>query len=224
MRLDNFSPSTALPYLNLSDKCPRYQIDNVTDEKPKHETSPIRGEYHATHGMPLCEGCRHLEIHAALSTLRGGPSSTEHEERSSSHPGPGEPITVPIDNWHQRLQHVEESSHTCGLCALIMKGWRRHRPVVVESVLQSGDMPTNPLPRDLYDEILLLQPYRTAEIVLLVEQGPDVEGLNLGHHAKSQFFLRVELHPTNQASYDHCVDLAAVFRITSNDGWGPLEK
>lgn len=120
---------------------------------------------HAIQPMALCDKCKSLPVYKALRSLQTE-SSGESQSPSCS-----------ISDWHASLRDIHQASARCNFCALVIKGWRQYRPVIVQSSLTSGDMNPDDSPRDLYDDILTIGPYQCGCIeVDACRNNSDYEG------------------------------------------------
>ena len=153
--------------------------------------------------MAFCEFCQKLNVYAGVCALQLDSADESY-----------------IDNWHNRLEDVDKSSKNCDLCALVMKGWREHRTVVVEERVHSGELDMDPPPDDLYNDILNIQNYRSSNVSVLVKEFTDIEGFGDNGLLKRHLFLRALLDVSGQmvTSGDHTNSLQAAFRITSDYG------
>jgi hypothetical protein len=157
--------------------------------------------------MTLCEKCNNLGISDAL-----------HNVQANISDGNAPPLSpLSIGNWHACLHDINQTSGSCDLCALVMKGWRQHRPVIVQSSLVSGDIPPDDQPSDLYDDILAISQYRGGCIEVEFRcNSSDHDG-----DQQVQSFLEIRCRPTSRTSWDACGELSALFRIASGGSVDP---
>lgn len=156
--------------------------------------------------MVLCDKCSALgaDISNALHGL----------EANSSDAADHVPSPWSISDWHDCLQDIYRASSRCSVCALAVKGWRQHRPVIVQSSLMSGDIPPDDQPPDLHDDVLDIRSYQNGWIEVEVQRNSS----GTDGDRKVQFFLEIKCRPKSRASWDACDELISLFRMASENG------
>jgi hypothetical protein len=103
----------------------------------------------------LCAKCKRLDLREAVPDFVRliAPKWTSESAGFGFWEGD---LAIP---WHHGMRDVAESASTCSLCALVLKGWRKSREVVVEENIRSGDFPADSPPKDLRHDILDIPAY-----------------------------------------------------------------
>ncbi|KAL6802721.1 heterokaryon incompatibility domain-containing protein [Trichoderma sp. SZMC 28013] len=151
--------------------------------------------------MALCDKCKVFDVYDAILGL------SDHDSNGD------QPSSCSISNWHAYLKDIHESSSTCNLCAIVMKGWREYRPELIKSDLQNASFPLEYPPEDLYDDIATIDAYLNGEV------GVEVERINRsddGRH-KVQFILTISCNVGARTSSDGHGALCARFRVADTD-------
>ncbi|KAH0526031.1 hypothetical protein TsFJ059_009413 [Trichoderma semiorbis] len=136
--------------------------------------------------MSLCDKCKAFGVYSAILGL-------------SDHDSNGDELSsCSISNWHARLKDIHESSGSCNLCAIVMKGWREYRPEIIKSDLQNASFPLDNPPEDLYDDIATIDAYLHGEVDVQVER---INRSDDGRH-KVQFILTIRCSVGVRSSSD----------------------
>lgn len=153
--------------------------------------------------MALCDKCKVFDVYDAILGL------SDHDSNGD------QPSSCSISNWHAYLKDIHESSSTCNLCAIVMKGWREYRPELIKSDLQNASFPLEYPPEDLYDDIATIDAYLNGEV------GVEVERINRsddGRH-KVQFILTISCNVGARTSSDGHGALCARFRVADTGSY-----
>jgi hypothetical protein len=147
--------------------------------------------------MALCVKCKAFAVYGAVLSLSGQNLTGD------------QPSSCSISDWYAHLKDVHESSGSCDLCAIVMKGWREHRPAIIEWNLQNAAFNPETPPEDLYDDVATIGAYRDGlvEVEVVRNDRPDD-----GRH-KVQFLLNIGCRASVSASWDAHDPLYARFRI-----------
>jgi len=157
---------------------------------------------------PLCDLCAEVDIHGAV-------------ERLSFQEGSEEGDSVRVESpWHSTMAAVESSASSCSLCAVIMRGWRSSREVVVEQAVRDAMFDPKDPPAGLRDPVHQIAAYRDAPGITL-EISKRARAVDDGRKNKFSLFLRVECGPATRASFDVLDPVTAELRIV-RESQGPL--
>ncbi|PKK52246.1 hypothetical protein CI102_2356 [Trichoderma harzianum] len=137
--------------------------------------------------MALCDKCKAFGVYGAILGL------SSHDSIADQLP------SCSIGNWHPHLKDIYESSGSCNLCAIVMKGWREYRPELIKK---------DP-PEDLYDDIATIDAYLNGEVQVEVER---INRSDDGRH-KVQFVMTISCSVGVRTSSDGHGALCARFRI-----------
>ncbi|KAF7545221.1 hypothetical protein G7Z17_g9342 [Cylindrodendrum hubeiense] len=166
-------------------------------------TSHSRTSLHL-HGMDdptkLCGPCARLDVLGVVT-------------RPASLSGPDEKWPLPQESpWHKTLDAVFKSAASCSFCALVIKGWKEAREVVVGEGMESGDFNPQTPPEDLLFDIMDMKAYSQGTMALEVGHW-DADVVD-SRQICDAFFLSVKCHTTSSTSWDAHDPLVADFRLT----------
>ncbi|KAL6814919.1 heterokaryon incompatibility domain-containing protein [Trichoderma sp. SZMC 28015] len=151
--------------------------------------------------MALCDKCKAFGVYGAVVSLSGHDSNED------------EPPSCSVSNWHAQLKDIHESSSSCNLCAIVMKGWREYRPELIKSDLQNASFPLEDPPEDLYDDIATIDAYLNGRVEVEIKR---INRSDDGRH-KVQFIMTISCNVGVRTSSDGHGALCARFRIADTD-------
>ncbi|KAH6974248.1 heterokaryon incompatibility protein-domain-containing protein [Ilyonectria sp. MPI-CAGE-AT-0026] len=152
----------------------------------------------------LCGHCTRLDVLGSITQLASLGDLIERTPMPQDSP------------WHENLGAVNESATSCALCALVIKGWRESREIVVDQGLKSGDFDLQNPPADLLFDILDIDAYRSIGAgAVTLEIGHQIrEGLN-SEETRDVFFLSAKCEAVGgRGSWEAHDPLVADFRLS----------
>ncbi|KAH7118546.1 heterokaryon incompatibility protein-domain-containing protein [Dactylonectria estremocensis] len=154
----------------------------------------------------LCTPCAGLDV---LGGIKWRTSTSDSSE--------DQPTTLNF-TWHENLDAVNGSAASCALCALIMKGWKEARQVIVERAIKSGDFDLKNPPKDLYFDIMDIDAYRQIGVGAVVVEIGHRAGDDVGSwQMRDVYFLSFKCKVGgSRGSWEAHDELVADFRVSSN--------
>ncbi|KAH7131036.1 heterokaryon incompatibility protein-domain-containing protein [Dactylonectria macrodidyma] len=117
--------------------------------------------------------------------------------------------------WHKNLIAVDKSATSCALCALIVKGWKEARQVIVEEGIKSGNFDLENPPKDLHFDIMDIEAYRQIGVgAVTVEIGHRASANLDSWQMRDVYFLSFKCKVVgSQGSWEAHDELVADFRV-----------